>query len=169
MSKSVTAASNCCSFFRSYYSCFYFTRCLFSLLTNTTALCCAMKWYGEHVIEIWVIFSTAVRAHNKKCCRFAAHPTRFLYQLIYGRLYNLLFHCGDHPFPVSTAILNIHLGLFLCGECSVRIAFTSFMYLCFYGPHTAMHCHQPVKYINQRGRWALRDHFHDENMKPWAG
>lgn len=53
----------------------------------------------------------------------------FLYQLIYCRLYNLLFHRGDHPFPVSTAILNIHLGFCLCGECSVRIACTSFMYL----------------------------------------
>lgn len=83
----------------------------------------------------------------------------FMYQLIYCSLHNLLFHCGDHPFPVNTAILNIHLGFFLCGEGCVSIAFTSFMYLGFYGPLTTIPCHQPVKYINQRGRWALRDRF----------
>lgn len=51
VNKTVKVAPICCSFFPSYYSCFYCTPCLFSLLNNTKPLCCALRWDGSHVIE----------------------------------------------------------------------------------------------------------------------
>lgn len=146
------------NFFPSHSSRSLFTRCLLSLLNNTKPL----TGDGRRVIEIWVMFWAIVRT-NIPIDELTLHlhsmsfigsnipaSTAAIIVLYVCMLYNPPHHYDDQLLPSSVAVLKVQLGFFRCGKVGVSRHCSESIYLHLYGPQTAIHCHQPVKYNSQR-------------------